>query len=162
MNHGDDRESRLSAALAAVNRADAEEMGASLRVQTVLTAEVRSRAAARRHGYVLTLATAAGLALMVWASIWWVRAPVLLSPVATVASREVVTEFLPLPYSGVPTSTTHIVRLEVPRQALASFGLASFEAVDPAASTTVLADVLVGDDGLARAVRFVRSASHQE
>jgi hypothetical protein len=115
MNHIDDRESGLSAALTALNRADAGEMGASPRVQAVLIAEVRSRAAARRRGYFLTLATAASLALIVSASIWWMRAPVPLSPISSEARREVVTDFLPLPFSGVPTSTTHIVRLEVPR-----------------------------------------------
>jgi hypothetical protein len=162
MNHIDDRESRLSQALAALNRADASEMGTSSRVQAVLMAEVRSRAAARRRSYLLTLATAASLALIVSVAVLWVRAAVLVSPVSQVVSREVVTDFLPLPYSGIPTRTTHLVRLEVPRQALASFGLGSFEAVDPAASSTVLADVLIGDDGLARAVRFVRSTSRQE
>jgi hypothetical protein len=164
MNNIDERESRLSEALTALNRADALKMGTSPRVQAVLVAEVRSRAAARRRSYFLTLATAASLVLVVSASIWWMRAAVPFSPVfgSTVASREVVTDFLPLPFSSVPTSTTHVVRLEVPRSALASFGLGSFEAVDPSASTTVLADVLIGDDGLARAVRFVRSASHQE
>jgi hypothetical protein len=162
MNNIDERESRLRPVLDALNRADAGEMTASALVQTVLVAEVRLRGAARRRGYLLTLATAAGLALIVSASIWWMRAPVLLSPVSTVASREVVTDFLPLPYSGVPTSTMHIVRLEVPRRALISFGLGSLEAVDPSASAMVLADVLIGDDGLARAVRFVRSASRQE
>jgi len=164
MNNVDDRESRLSSALAAVNRADAGEMGTSARVQAVLAAEVRSRAAASRRSYLVTLATAASLALIVSASIWWMRAAIPLSPAfgSTATGREVVTDFLPLPFSSVPTSTTHIVRLEVPRDALRSFGLGSFEAVDPAASATVLADVLIGDDGLARAVRFVRSASHQE
>jgi len=163
MNNTDDRESRLSQALTALNRADSGEMETSARVQAVLVAEVRSRAGARRRGSLLTLATAASLALIVSASIWWIRAAVPLSPVgSTVASREVVTDFLPLPYSSIPTSTTYIVRLEVPRRALASFGLGSFEAVDPSASAMVLADVLIGDDGLARAVRFVRAASHQE
>jgi len=160
MSHIDDRESPLSQALIALNRADEAEMGASSRVQTVLVAEIRSRAAARRRGYFLTLATAASLAVIVSASMWWMRAPGPLSPIASEASREVVTDFLPLPYSGIPTSTMHVVRLEVPRHALASFGLASFDAVDPAASITVLADVLIGDDGLARAVRFVRPVSH--
>ena len=164
MNHIDDRESRVSAALTALNRADARGMGASARVQAVLVAEVRSHAATERRGHLLTLATAASLALIVSASIWWMRAPVPLSPVfgSAVAGREVVTDFLPLPFSGVPTSTTHIVRLEVPRRALSSFGLGSFDAVDPSASAMVLADVLIGDDGLARAVRFVRLASRQE
>src|SRR6187401_1073619 len=117
MNHIDDRESRVSAALTALNRADAGEMGASARVQAVLVAEVRSRAATERRSHLLTLATAASLALIVSASIWWMRAAVPLSPTASEARREVASDFLPLPYSGIPTSTMHIVRLEVPRQA---------------------------------------------
>lgn len=162
MNQIDDRESPLGLALTALNRADAEEMGASSRVQAVLMAEVRGRAAVQRRSHLVTLAAAASLALIVSAAIWWMRTAISLSPVSTVASREVVTDFLPLPYSGIPTSTTRLVRLQVPRHALASFGLASFEAVDPAASASIIADVLIGDDGLARAVRFVRSASQQE
>lgn len=63
-------------------------------------------------------------------------------------------EFFPLRYSNVPVSDVRIIRLEVPRTALAAFG------VDPRDATSarpdaVLADVLVGEDGLARAVRFV-------
>jgi hypothetical protein len=46
--------------------------------------------------------------------------------------------------------------MEVPRTALASFGLASPDMQSGSSSRTVLADVLVGEDGLARAVRFVR------
>ena len=57
-------------------------------------------------------------------------------------------------YSNVPVTNGHTVRLELPQAALTSFGL---EADD--ASGTVLADVLVGQDGLARAVRFVRPAT---
>ena len=66
---------------------------------------------------------------------------------------EVATEFFPLMYSNVPVTNGHTVRLELPQAALTSFGL---EADD--ASGTVLADVLVGQDGLARAVSFVRPA----
>ena len=69
---------------------------------------------------------------------------------------EAVTAFLPLLYSSVPLSNGQVIRMEVPRRALASFGLASIDAVEAGRSGTVLADVLVGDDGLARAVRFVR------
>ena len=52
-----------------------------------------------------------------------------------------------------------LVRLEVPRAALASFGLTPPDAPDggspAAAAGTVQADVLVGEDGVARAVRFI-------
>ena len=62
-------------------------------------------------------------------------------------------------------SDGQIVRLEVSRAALASFGLTPIDALDGSASGTALADVLVGADGLARAVRFVRpvaTVSNQE
>ena len=45
--------------------------------------------------------------------------------------------------------------MEVPLASLAQFGLASAHDMDRTTGT-VIADVLVGDDGLARAVRFVR------
>src|SRR5207302_4751293 len=71
-----------------------------------------------------------------------------------IRATEVTTEFLPLTYSDVPVSSGQIVRLEVPRAALASFGLTSAESAAASPLATVLADVLVGEDGLARAVRF--------
>jgi hypothetical protein len=70
---------------------------------------------------------------------------------------EVTTAFLPLPYSGVPMSDGQIVRIEVPRAALARFGLLPVDSVSTEITGTVLADVIVGEDGLARAVRFVRA-----
>lgn len=73
---------------------------------------------------------------------------------------EIATAFLPLTYSALPYTDAQIVRMEVPRTALKNFGLAPADlpadtsAVSP---NIVLADVLVGEDGLARAVRFVRA-----
>jgi hypothetical protein len=61
------------------------------------------------------------------------------------------TEVFPLKYSNVPVTNAQTIRLELPRAALASFGLEADNT-----SGTVLADVLIGQDGLARAVRFVR------
>lgn len=75
------------------------------------------------------------------------------------APVEAATAFLPLIYSNVPITNGQVVRMEVPRTALASFGLASIDVRDGASAGTVLADVLVGEDGLARAVRFVRAAA---
>lgn len=69
-------------------------------------------------------------------------------------SADVETEVFPLKYSNVPVTNGQTIRLELPQAALASFGL---EADDT--SGTVLADVIVGQDGLARAVRFVRLAA---
>jgi len=63
-----------------------------------------------------------------------------------------------LTFSNVPLTGGQLVRLEVSRAALASFGLLPADSLD-ARPGTVLADVLVGEDGLARAVRFVRPES---
>jgi hypothetical protein len=73
------------------------------------------------------------------------------------AGPEVSTAFLPLPYSGVPMRDGRIVRIVVPRAALGAFGLLPVDAVGSEIPGTVLADVIVGEDGLARAVRFVRA-----
>jgi hypothetical protein len=67
---------------------------------------------------------------------------------------EIATEFLPLPYSHVPMNTGSTVRIEVPATALVSFGLAPTDFRE--GDGKVQADVLIGEDGLARAIRFVR------
>jgi hypothetical protein len=66
--------------------------------------------------------------------------------------------FYPLQYSTVPVTNGHIVRIEVPRSAPVAFGLDPVDFVS-AKRGAVLADVMVGEDGLARAVRFVRPAT---
>jgi hypothetical protein len=73
----------------------------------------------------------------------------------TDATVDAANEFFPLAYSTVPITHARIVRMEVPRTAPELFG------VDPAGLVNaprgnVVADVVVGEDGLARAVRFVR------
>jgi hypothetical protein len=73
--------------------------------------------------------------------------------IETGARSEAVSEFLPLPYSTVPMTESHLVRLEVSNDALAAFGL---ETPGQGGNDALLADVVVGNDGLARAVRFVR------
>ena len=68
---------------------------------------------------------------------------------------EVATDFIPLTHRGsfAQWEGGQIVRVELPRTALASFGLP----VNPErAGERVKADVVVGNDGMARAIRFVR------
>jgi hypothetical protein len=68
---------------------------------------------------------------------------------------EIATDFIPLVQAARfgPAEGGHVVRVEMPRSALVSFGLpVNFER----AGGRVKADVLVGDDGIARAIRFVR------
>jgi hypothetical protein len=72
-----------------------------------------------------------------------------------VASIDAVDAFYPLRYSAIPIVNGRIVRIEVPRSAPAAFGLDPIELANVRRGA-VVADVLVGEDGLARAVRFVR------
>jgi hypothetical protein len=129
---------------------------------------------ARRRGLVMAAAVfaiAAALVLFVIGPSWRARQSVR-PPQTNVAAEqgdataerpaEAATAFLPLIYSNVPITNGQVVRMEVPRAALASFGLASIDIRDGASAGTVLADVLVGDDGLARAVRFVRAAAARQ
>ncbi len=71
------------------------------------------------------------------------------------AQTEIVTDFMPLTYGAElsPNEGGQLVRVELPRSALASLGLPmNVEKTDE----RVKADVLLGHDGLARAIRFVR------
>jgi hypothetical protein len=71
------------------------------------------------------------------------------------AQQEIATDFIPLMQGAryAQAEGGHLVRVELPRSALASFGL---PVNAEAAFGRVKADVLLGDDGLARAIRFVR------
>ena len=161
MQEPEHRDPALTAALRALAEDDGRE-GASPAVEARLLAEVQSIGRARRRrSYASTLALAAGLALAVAAPLLWraaLRPPDAETPAVRVEGprREVATAFFPLVYGSIPFTDGQIVRMEVPRTALASFGLASPDAQSGSSSRTVLADVLVGEDGLARAVRFVR------
>jgi len=74
--------------------------------------------------------------------------------------NEYTTDFFPLSYSGDQESVeiddvirVQVVRVQMPRPALIAFGLpVNIERAD----VPVNVDLLVGEDGLARAIRFVR------
>jgi hypothetical protein len=70
-----------------------------------------------------------------------------------VTQREVMTEFIPIVYDPEPIERGQIVRIRLPRTALATFGIPVNE---EHAEEGIRADVLLGEDGLARAVRFVK------
>jgi hypothetical protein len=142
----------LSAALRAV-REDERDWGASPAVEARLRLAVQAIGAERRRARRTFLAAAAVLAIAVAAPLWRLaQAP----PAQRVSDerQEITTAFFPLVDGSTPDSQGQIVRLEVPRTALTRFGLDS--GMGDAGKPTVLADVLVGDDGLARAVRFVQ------
>src|SRR5262245_27393970 len=77
------------------------------------------------------------------------------APVDSADEAEVVTQFFPLREGEDFTSldSMQLVRIELPGSALSEVGLP----VDPeTANEPVKADVVLGQDGLARAIRFVR------
>ena len=156
MGNEGERHGALTDGLRAVAEDD-ERLGASNAVGMRLLAEVQAIADARRkRTMAISLAAAAALlaALSVpaWRALQAKPDPAVAD--APVVTRELVTEFFPLRYSNVPARGGYVVRMQVPRTALASFGASAPAGVsnDP----NILADVVVGDDGLARAVRFVQ------
>jgi len=71
------------------------------------------------------------------------------------ATTEIATDFIPLTNreSLAQMDGGQVMRVELPRSALMSFGLPMDM---ERASERIKADVVVGNDGLARAIRFVR------
>jgi hypothetical protein len=67
--------------------------------------------------------------------------------------REVVTEFFPLMEDPPPFERGELLRVSLPASAMRGVGLPVNE---ERLTDTVQADVLVGQEGLARAIRFVR------
>ena len=144
----------LAAALRAMAAADAP-LGASPAVEARLRREVDAIAHARRAARVKTYALAASLAAAVGAAVWSVGVERMSPQTIVNAPVERTTDFYLLHYGSVPAADVHLVRLEVSRAALASFGLEGGDSPPNTADATVLADVIVGSDGLARAIRFV-------
>jgi hypothetical protein len=135
-----------------------EAMSASPAVEARLLEEVRGLQPRRRWSpqWIAAL-TAAAIVMATVSMTWWVQS----KAAPELVTQEATTEFFPLFYSSVPSAQTHLVRVELPRESLARFGLMSADGISRP-SGTVLADVLVGDDGLARAVRFVRKFSQEQ
>ena len=69
---------------------------------------------------------------------------------------EIVAAFYPLAYGAVPVTHGNIVRVAVSPAAIAALGVETI-GVNTSPTDVLLADVVVGEDGLARAVRFVRT-----
>ncbi len=83
------------------------------------------------------------------------EAPPALNVASNASGAEIATDFLPLSdeSGGAPLDSGRVVRVELPRSALVSMGLpVNMEHT----GELVKADVLLGEDGVARAIRFVR------
>jgi hypothetical protein len=76
-------------------------------------------------------------------------------PAAVRSDREVATDFFSIPYTPALTQADRgqVIRVRVPAESMRSFGLPVNE---ERMFERVHADVLLGEDGIARAIRFVR------
>lgn len=148
--------------------ADDEASGASAAAPARLLDEVRRLRRARRRSLVKTSVLAAGLCIATAAPIWQLATRDPRNPSSSSPQRwpvppdgETATAFFPLIYNTVPMTSARLVRLEVASETLTAFGLEIPESPGGSAPRSVLADVIVGEDGLARAVRFVRPMRHE-
>src|ERR1700722_12476710 len=137
-------------------------------VELRLRSAFRKRYARPKWPY---FAIAAGIAVAVWLYPWpkaqtmeiaVVTPAVPVLPVAKTVPRrarqprapqEVFTEFFPLMEDPPPFERGELLRVSLPASAMRSVGLPVSE---DRLTDTVQADVLVGQEGLARAIRFVR------
>ena len=155
-----DREHALAEWLREVADADAT-TGASPAVRERLLEAVRARRHARRVSALKMYALAAGLVIATGLPVWQLstRPSVESSQggaTLVAGDTEVATAFYPLAYGAVPVTQGNIVRVAVSPAAIAALGVVTI-GVNTSPTDVLLADVVVGEDGLARAVRFVRT-----
>lgn len=155
-----DQERELTTVLRQIAAIDAT-AGASAEVRARLLEEVRARRDERRNSLMKMSTLAAGLFLATALPVWQLAtrpAPdvvIRTAPPSGGGGTEVATVFYPLRYSDLPMTQGSVVRLAVPPTAFAALGVEPLDWIG-SQPDTVLADVFVGEDGLARAVRFVR------
>jgi hypothetical protein len=168
------RQRELSAGLRAVS-AGYNQLSAPLRVERRLRASFRKNLpqSGRRVGFgwrpVISWAAAAAAVIAIALVTIYGGRPDATQPAVrghietavvnnTVETQNDYDGFIPLPNAGrLPdTEDVNLVRVEVPRSAMIALGL---EVSPERASELVQADVMLGPDGLARAVRFVEADS---
>ena len=155
-----DQEHTLAEWLREVADADVTS-GASPAVRQRLLEEVRARRRSRRSAAIKMYALAAGLVIATALPVWQLTTrPSLERSTRVVTSpagdAEVATAFYPLAYGAVPVTHGNIVRVAVSPAAVAALGVETI-GVSTSPTDVLVADVVVGEDGLARAVRFVRT-----
>jgi hypothetical protein len=135
-------EDRVVQALRALSEHDASRE-ASPEVEARLRVQFQSRR--RRSAWRRTAVWAAAAAAMVRKTARRVRGPV-------TGPQEVVTDFFPLMDPAPPFERGQLLRVELPASAMQMVGLPVRE---DRLADSVQADVLVGEEGLPRAIRFV-------
>jgi len=127
--------------------------GASPSAEAQLLAAFRKQRVRRRQHRLLYWTAAACLAMALGFASWRLhRAGSYVQPLNQNASTT--SGFIPLPYSqsDVPIEQAVIVRVDLPASA---WGTLNVPTAAPAAARTVRADLLIGQDGMARAVRVI-------
>jgi len=126
-------------------------------VEAALVEAFRRSRSARRRSRPRWAATVAASVLIAAAVALLHRKPPATAGVVPDRETEIVTEFLPVAGGDFtePLERGRLVRVELPRSALAVFGLPMNE---DRAWETVQADVVMGEDGMARAIRFVQAS----
>ncbi|MGH9238103.1 MAG: hypothetical protein ACRD3G_08695 [Vicinamibacterales bacterium] len=134
--------------------------GVSPEVEVYLGRHVRALGTSRRRTRFAWLAAAASLLIAVGLTRFTMQERESGSDQPSVVGMAPSSDgFLPLPNAHLPIAEAHVVRMTVARSSLVAFGL------DPGGPDTpdvVLADILVGHDGIARSVRFVGLATKEE
>jgi len=76
-----------------------------------------------------------------------------------IGRREIDTNFLPMMAASPlePTESGHLIRMNLPRSTMGRFG---FPINSERSEEPIKADVLIGEDGVARAIRFVYTAEN--
>jgi hypothetical protein len=136
--------SELDRRLAELARADA---GAEAPPRVEAALKARLRRLRRRVWPVLAGAGAAALGAALWLLVPGTEPPVVLQP----AAARLPASFLPIGASQADLEHGQIVRVEVPAGLVVSFGW-PLPAEDDRPRA---ADVLLGEDGVARAIRFL-------
>ena len=126
------------------------------RVERALVAEFRQRQAQRqgRGSWWRMLAPVAAVAVVLIVALALNWQPDLPEVAPVVAARELTTDYFPVGF-GMPLDTrefTQVIRISVPRSEMTQFGLPAF---GNGGADRVQADVVLGEDGVARAIRFV-------
>jgi hypothetical protein len=121
--------------------------GASVAVEQRLLTAFRASRRPRKRVWIYLVAAAACLILM--------GGLYLLTPKAPVVNQYQAAGFVVLPYaqSDVPLEQPVIVRVNIPASQLRFMGVPS---IAGPANARISADLLVGQDGVTRAVRFVQ------
>ena len=124
--------------------------------QALLGAYRRNEAVQRRTRlWWQVIAATATVAVVTLAVLTMLPRPVEPDVEMPIAAREVVTDYMPVSFARAldPDEFAHVVRISLHRSELLQFGLPMAAVPE---GTRVRADVVLGEDGIARAIRFVQ------